>query len=194
MRRARPLPALVMPPRLTVSPVDRSEGTIPRLRNCDRSPVSASSVTAAIKSIPRAACKAVSTSASDHSGTASRIACSRRATRSLSCLTASISSSNAIRCSRYSSFCRINQSMWAGPHVFLPGVDPPETEHHRDDLLALAPEILMRSQAGAREIAHRLVPIVGNPNGGEFTGPQEFGQVQPVASICLYPLAGLLRD
>jgi hypothetical protein len=32
--------------------------------------------------MPRIACKAVTTSASDQSGTASRIACSRRSTRS----------------------------------------------------------------------------------------------------------------
>jgi transposase len=30
MRRARPFPALVMPPRLTLSPVELSEGTRPR--------------------------------------------------------------------------------------------------------------------------------------------------------------------
>jgi hypothetical protein len=72
-------------------------------------------------------------------------------------------------------------------------VDPAEAEHQRDDLLALALEVLVCSQTGAREIAHRLVPIVGNPNGGEFTGPQEFGQVQPIASVRLYPVAGFLR-
>ena len=69
------------------------------------------------------------------------------------------------------------------------------TGHFRDGiLLALALEVLVCSQTGAREIAHRLVPIVGNPNGGEFTGPQEFGQVQPIASVRLYPVAGFLRD
>jgi len=31
------------------------------------------------------------------------------------------SSSNAMRCSRCSSFCAMSQFMWAGPHVFLPG-------------------------------------------------------------------------
>ena len=40
--------------------------------------------TAAIRSMPRTACSAVATSASDHSGTASRIASSRRWTRSSS--------------------------------------------------------------------------------------------------------------
>src|SRR5229473_7968461 len=78
-------------------------------------------VTAATRSIPRIACKAVTTSARDHSGTASRIACSRRSTRSLSWRTAPRSSSSTIRCSRCSSFCSMSQFMWAGPHVFLPG-------------------------------------------------------------------------
>ena len=58
-------------------------------------------------------------------------------------------------------------------------VDPAEAEHQRDDLLALALEVLVCSQTGAREIAHRLVPIVGNPNGGEFTGPQELARFNP---------------
>jgi hypothetical protein len=47
MRRARRLPVLVMGPRLTVSPVEASDGTKPRyaissrgVRNRDRSPIS----------------------------------------------------------------------------------------------------------------------------------------------------------
>jgi hypothetical protein len=30
-----------------------------------------------------------------------------------------------MRCSRCSSFWRMSPSIWAGPHVFLPGLCPP---------------------------------------------------------------------
>ena len=80
IRRARPLPALVMPPRLTLSPVGLSRardpdspsaradfegGTDRRSRLAPRPPQ--------MRSIPRRACRAATTSASDHSGTASRV-------------------------------------------------------------------------------------------------------------------------
>ena len=58
---------------------------------------------------------AVATSASHHSGTASRIACSRRSTRSLSWRITSSSSSSTMRCSQCSSFCAMSHSYEMAP-------------------------------------------------------------------------------
>jgi hypothetical protein len=48
----------------------------------------------------------------------------------------------------------------------------PEPKHERGDLLALADEVLPRCLTGARKIAHRLMPLVGHPDPGEFPGAQ----------------------
>jgi hypothetical protein len=46
----------------------------------------------------------------------------------------------------------------------------PEPKHERGDLLALAFEVFPRCLTGAREISHRLMPLVGHPDRGEFPG------------------------
>ena len=48
----------------------------------------------------------------------------------------------------------------------------PEPKHERGDLLALAFEVFPRRLTGAREISHRLMPLVGHPDRGEFPGAQ----------------------
>src|SRR3954470_17198725 len=69
-----------MPPRSTLAPLECSDGTRPsQAISClgvakrRKSPTSAASTTAERKAMPRIACKAVTTGASDHSGTSSRI-------------------------------------------------------------------------------------------------------------------------
>ena len=71
--------------------------------------------------MPPIAISASTASASDHSGTAARIAASSRATRSCAWRTANIISSNAIRCSACSSFWLASQFMCALVHVLSPG-------------------------------------------------------------------------
>jgi hypothetical protein len=117
-----------MGPRLTVSPVEASDGTRPRypissrgVGNRDRSPISARNAVAEMKSIPRSAIRAVTTSANGQSETATRIACSSRSMRSCAWRIASSISSKAMRCSAYSSFWLINQFLCALVHALPAG-------------------------------------------------------------------------
>jgi hypothetical protein len=79
-----------MPKRLTLSPVEASEGTSPSqainsrgLWKRERSPTSARIVVAATRSIPRIAITPMTVGANDQSATASSIAFPNRATRAL---------------------------------------------------------------------------------------------------------------
>jgi hypothetical protein len=74
------------------------------------------------------------------------------------------------------------------------GIYPTEAQHHRDDLLALALEILLRRHTGAREIAHGLVPLVGYPDRSELARAQQLGQAHRIAPVRLHPVAGFLGD
>jgi hypothetical protein len=69
--------------------------------------------------MPRIAISAGTTSASDQSGTAIRIACSNRSTRSCAWRIANIISSKAMRCSAYSSLWLVSQLLCALVHVCL---------------------------------------------------------------------------
>jgi hypothetical protein len=42
---------------------------------------------------------------------------------------------------------------------------------------------------GQREIAHRLVPFVGNPNRSQFPSSRQLGQANRIASVGFYPIA-----
>src|SRR6266436_5775086 len=55
------------------------------------------------------------------------------------------------------------------PHL-LARIISPAPKHERGDLLALAFEVFARCLTGAREISHRLMPLVGHPDRGEFPG------------------------
>src|SRR5712691_2070056 len=69
-----------------------------------------------------------------------------------------------------------------------------EPKHERGDLLSLAFEVFPRCLTGAREISHRLMPLVGHPDRGEFPGAQYLGQAYRIASVRLHPIARFLRD
>src|SRR5258705_487561 len=58
------------------------------------------------------------------------------------------------------------------PPRLLARIMSPEPKHERGDLLALAFEVFPRCLTGAREISHRLMPLVGHPDRGEFPGAQ----------------------
>ena len=51
-----------------------------------------------------------------------------------------------------------------------------------------------RRQTGAHEIADRLMSRIRNPNGGQFAGPMQLGQVDRVATIGLDPISRVARD
>src|SRR3984885_9777675 len=69
-----------------------------------------------------------------------------------------------------------------------------EPKHERGDLLPLAFEVFPRCLTGAREISHRLMPLVGHPDRGEFPGAQYLGQAYRIASVRFHPFARFLRD
>ena len=55
--------------------------------------------------------------------------------------------------------------------------------------MALAFEVFPRCLTGAREISHRLMPLVGHPDCGEFPGTQYLGEAYRIASVS-YGLGG----
>lgn len=67
-------------------------------------------------------------------------------------------------------------------------------EHEAAHLLAMHTEGLNRTRSGANKITHRLMPLVGNPHRGEFTGPQELGERSRIAAVRLHPVARLPGD
>jgi hypothetical protein len=70
----------------------------------------------------------------------------------------------------------------------------PSPKHQRRDLLTLAYEVLLRRLTGPREISHGLMLFVGYPDCSEFVGTRQLGQLHRVATVCLHPNAGFLRD
>ena len=60
--------------------------------------------------------------------------------------------------------------------------------------MTLAFKVFPRGLTGAREIAHRLMPLVGHPDRGEVPGAQYLGEAYRIASVCLHPFARFLRD
>ena len=123
----------------------------------ERSPISASNVAAAIRSMPRIAISAVTTSASDQSGTAARIACSSRAMRSCAWRIANSISSKTMRCSGCSSFWLASQPCAPCSTSSCRRIVQALPQQERRDLLALRPQVHHRRLARPREITHRLV-------------------------------------
>src|SRR5262245_18609660 len=145
-----------------------------------------------MRSIPRIACRAVTTSASDHSGTASRIAF--QALHALAFLADALKKlfENHTLLAILE-LLRHQPRHVGGPPRLLPRIVASEPQHQRGDLLALALEILLRRQTGTREVAHGFVPLVGHPNRSQFAGARQPREAHPVSPVRLYAVAGLLR-
>src|SRR6516225_9690873 len=67
-------------------------------------------------------------------------------------------------------------------------------QQKRRYLLALASQILHRHFTRPREITHRLVTRVGNPDRSEIASAQLFDQTDRIAPVGLHPLARLLQN
>jgi transposase len=72
--------------------------------------------------------------------------------------------------------------MSAGP-VIPAAEDPPVSQQERQQLLALATNILGRRGAAANQVAHRLVHFVGHPYAGELARPEQIVFQDAVAAI-----------
>src|SRR6516164_9455484 len=68
------------------------------------------------------------------------------------------------------------------------------SQQKRRYLLALASQILHRHFTRPREITHRLVTRVGNPDRREIASAQLLDQTDRIAPVGLYPLARLLQN
>ena len=143
--------------------------------------------------MPRIAISAVTTLASDQSGTARADRLLQPARRSCAWRIASIISSNTMRCSRCSSFWLASQLICALVQVSCPD-RAAQPQQQRRDLLALRLQIHHRGLARPRQIAHRLVPSVRNPDRGELVGAQQPRQAQRIAPVGLHLVARPLRD
>src|SRR5262245_2218382 len=142
-----------------------------------------------MRSIPRIACRAVTTSASDHSGTASRIAF--QALHALAFLADALKKlfENHTLLAILE-LLRHQPRHVGGPPRLLPRIVASEPQHQRGDLLALALEILLRRQTGAREVTHGLMPLVGHPHSRELVGAQQLSEADGIAPVRLYAVAG----
>src|SRR5215217_6316256 len=116
-----------MPPRSTLEPLECSDGTRPsQAISCRgvakrrKSPTSAASTTAERKAMPRIACKAVTTGASDQSGTSSLTCWPRRSRRCSASLIASICSCSTICWAGWAKRSPASQRRWAGDQVLRP--------------------------------------------------------------------------
>ena len=50
------------------------------------------------------------------------------------------------------------------------------------------------AEAGAHEIADRLMSLIGNPNGSQFTGPMQLGEVDRIPPVGLDPISWFAWD
>jgi hypothetical protein len=66
-------------------------------------------------------------------------------------------------------------------------------QESRELLTGLA-QVANSRQTSAHEIADRLMSLIGNPDGGQFTGPMQLGQIDRVPPIRLDPISRFARD
>src|SRR5262245_51976347 len=152
MRRARPLPALVIPLRLTLSPVELSEGVRPRY------PISSRGF-----EIGR-----------DH-----RYCLADRLLQTLHAFAfLAHTIQKPFKCHTLLAMLELLRSeplhMGRAPSR-LARIKAPEPQHQRGNLLALALQILLRSLTGRGEVAHGLMPLVGYPDRSQFAGARQPG-------------------
>src|SRR3546814_13909544 len=83
--------------------------------------------------------------------------------------------------------------MTSTPRGF-PRKDTTVLEHEGAHLLAMHAQRLDCSRAGANEVAHRLVALVGHPHRSELASPQELGERYRIAAVCLHPVTRLSWD
>jgi hypothetical protein len=72
--------------------------------------------------------------------------------------------------------------------------DPPVAQQKRQQLLALAAQILRCSLARPDEVAYRFMHRVRHPNRRQLTGAKQPCQRHCITPVGLDPFAGLLRD
>jgi len=144
--------------------------------------------------MPRIAISPVTTSASDQSGTAARIAC-LQPLDALLCLAhrqQHLLEGDALL-KMLELLARKPAHVRPGPRL-LARIVQALPQQERRDLLALSPQILHRRSARPRQVTHRLVTLLGNPYGGQLAGAQQLDQAKRVAPVGLHPIARLLRN
>ena len=75
-----------------------------------------------------------------------------------------------------------------------PVIMMPTTQQKTRELLARLPSGANCGQTGMDQITDGLVRRIGNPDGGQFTGSVQLGEVDRIPPIGLDPVAGLARD
>src|ERR1700693_5296120 len=68
------------------------------------------------------------------------------------------------------------------------------TQEEAGELLTGLTQAANGRQAGAHEIADRLMSRIWNPDRGQFAGPMQLGQVDRVPPVGLDPISWLPRD
>ena len=74
------------------------------------------------------------------------------------------------------------------------GVDPPMAQQKGLQMLALRAQIRHRGLTRPHQLAHGLMPRVGNPDAGQLAGAMQPGQGEGIPAIGLDALARALRD
>src|SRR3954464_1475569 len=155
------------------------------------SPSSATSVAAATSAMPRSACNACTTGASDHSGSAALMYASRRSRRAVAASTAAILQHDVMhRLLELQSGQPASMDQCPGWPVVVMAVAQQEAAQ----LLTGLTQAAHRRQTRTQEIADSLMGRIWNPDRGQFTGPVQLGEVGRVPPVSLDPVTGLARD
>jgi hypothetical protein len=64
--------------------------------------------------------------------------------------------------------------------------DPAVPKQERQEMLACTAQIRDRRLPGPAQIAHRLMHLVGNPDGRQLTSAQQHRKRHSIATVCLY--------
>jgi hypothetical protein len=68
------------------------------------------------------------------------------------------------------------------------------TQQETGELLASLTQAAYRRQTGANKIADRLMRLVGNPDGGQFTGSVQLSEVDRIPPVSFDPVARSAED
>src|SRR5215212_2748869 len=170
-----------MPPRRTCSPVELSLGTRPRWAISCRgvskrrtSPISATKVTAVRKATPRLLGQALQSGLSIVDGLP-------------------VFAQDQILGRMLEAEVGEPSGMDLGPGPGA-GIDPSVAQQKGLQMLALRAQVRHRGLTGPHQLAHGLMPRVGDPDAGEFARAMQPGQGDGIPAIGLDALARPLRD
>jgi hypothetical protein len=151
-------------------------------------------VTALISLMPRRACSASTTGASDQLGTNSAIAASDPVQPFLGVMNGEDQFLQHDLVSRVVKTLLLQPAFMPRPPCRLAGINPSMPQHQRGYRLPLAAEILHGHITSSHQIPQSFVRLIGNPHVGEFSGPEQSGERDGIPPVGLDPVARFAGD